>query len=335
VRVLLNFHLASDVRLPVPEAMLATLRSRFPGVTFVGADDAETMAREAAVADVFFGWRFPPELLPGASRLRWIQAASAGVEGTVPLAGAGREIALTNVSGIAADAIAEHVLAMALAFCRNLHVALRLQRERRWDRLAVMGGGGTPVREFAGSHVAVLGLGPVGVAVARRAAALGAVVRGLRRHPGGPVPPCEEVVGPSRLLDLLGWARFAVLALPHTPETAGLLGARELAALGSEGYLLNVARGSVVDEAALVAALRDGSIAGAGLDVCAAEPLGAGNPLWAFPNVIVTPHMAGAIPGYFERALEVFVENLERFLAGRSLRNLVDPVLGYPRSRDA
>ncbi len=315
----------------VPEDTLALLRRRFPALTFVGADDAETLRREAADADVFYGWRFPPELVPHAPRLRWIQSASAGVEDNLSPELRERGILLTNGAGIAAGGIAEHVLALLLGFCRNLPAAARLQRERRWDRPAVMAGDGASIREFAGSRVAVLGLGPIGRAVAERSVALGAVVRGMRRHPPGvPTPPYDAVVGPEGLGALLAWAEFIVVALPHTAETTGMIGARELARMRPDACLVNVARGAVVDEDALVEALERGAIAGAGLDVFEAEPLPPSSPLWGLPNVVVTPHVAGATPRYLERALALFIDNLERFLARQPLENVVDPTLGYP-----
>ena len=182
--------------------------------------------------------------------------------------------------------------------------------------------------------MAVLGLGPIGAAIAADSAALGATVRGLRRHPPAQAPPpYEAVVGPEGLPDLLGWAHFVVLAVPHTPETEGMIGERELGLMRRDAVLVNVARGSVVDEAALVDALRRGVIAGAGLDVFEEEPLPASSPLWALPNVILTPHVSGATPRYLERALDLFVENLARYLEGRPLRNLVDHVLGYPKNQ--
>ena len=312
--------------------MLATLRARFPAVVFAAADDRDTLGREARDTEVFFGFEFPPEIVPQAPRLRWIQSISAGIERNLAPPIVERKILVTNGSGIAATGIAEHVVAVMLAFCRNLHVALRLQQDARWDRPAVMAGNGTPLREFRGSRVAVLGLGPIGAAVARDSAALGAVVRGLRRHPGATTPPpYEAVVGPGGLDELLGWADFVVLAVPHTPETERLMGARELGLMRREAYLVNVARGSVVDEAALVDALRRNAIAGAALDVFAAEPLPASSPLWGLSNAILTPHAAGVTPRYFERALALFIDNLGRYLGGAPLENLVDPALGYPK----
>jgi phosphoglycerate dehydrogenase-like enzyme len=267
--------------------------------------------------------------------LRWIQSASAGAEDNLAEAIVARGILVTNGAGIAAVAIAEHVLALMLAFCRNLPVALELQRDRTWNRPAVMAGRGTMLRELAGSRVLVVGLGPIGLAVAERVAALGAVVRGVRRHAGRPHPPCfESVAGREGLSDLLGWADFVVLAMPHTAETTNVVGAAELGRMRSDAYLVNVARGAVVDQAALVDALRRGAIAGAGLDVVATEPLPSDDPLWGLANVILTPHVAGATLRYLERALSLFIDNLTRYQAGTRLRNLVDPRLGYPDRGD-
>ncbi len=333
MKILLNFHLASDVRLPVPPEVLDALRARFPQLAFVAADDEETLAREATDADVFFGWRFPAALLDGARRLRWIQAASAGIEGHPAQAIVAKGIILTNAAGVAAPTIAEHVLALMLALCRNLHVAYRLQRDARWDRPAVMMGTGTSIREFRGSAVAVLGLGPIGMEVAARAAALGAIIRGCRRRPDARTPPgFQRVVGPEGLDDLLAWADFVVVALPHTPATDRMLGRERLRRMKGSAYLVNVGRGAVVDEAALMEALDEGAIAGAALDVFADEPLPASSRLWAMPNVIVTPHVAGARPRYLELAVELFIANLTRYVAGAPLLNRVDPIAGYPLS---
>lgn len=246
-----------------------------------------------------------------------------------------RGITVTNGAGIAAVPIAEHVLAIVLAFCRNLHITFDLQRAHEWNRPAVMGGRGSMLREVGGSRFLIVGLGPIGLAVAERAGALGAVVRGIRRHGGRAHPPAfESVVGRDGLADLLPWADFVVLAMPHTAETTHMIGVAELARMRSDAYLVNVARGAVLDYAALADALRRGAIAGAGLDVFPTEPLPADDPIWSLPNVILTPHVAGATLHYLERATTLFVDNLERYLSSSRLRNVVDPLLGYPNRTD-
>jgi phosphoglycerate dehydrogenase-like enzyme len=279
---------------------------------------------------VFYGFRFPPELLARAPRLRWIQSASAGVE-DMARALRGRDVVLTNAAGVAAAPIAEHALGVILMFCRNLHVAGRRQSEARWDRFGVMSGTGTPIRELRGSRVLIVGLGPIGRILADDCSGLGAIVRGVRRNPSdSPVRPFESVAGPQALDSLLPWADFVVLAVPDTAETHHLIGERQLALMRADAYLVNVARGSVVDEDALVAALQRGAIAGAGLDVFQEEPLPSSHPLWSLQNVILTPHVSGVTPQYFERALALFTDNLARHLEGKPLRNTVNQELGYP-----
>ncbi len=330
MKVVLNFHLGKDVRIAVPDSVLETLREKFPDHTFVPADDQETLARESADADIFFGWQFPEHLVGSAKRLKWIQSGSAGIEESLSPAVRASDILLCNGSGIGGVVVAEHTMALMFALARNLHVAARLQAQARWDRGEVIGTQGR-VREFRGSKVAVLGLGPIGLGVAERSAAFGAIVRGMRRHPpAAPPAPFEAVVGPAELPMLLSWADWVVLAVPHTPDTERLIGARELELMQADAYLVNIARGSVVDEAALIEAVRRGSIAGAALDVFDEEPLPHSSPLWGLPNVIVTPHVGGAMPNYLWRATELFIDNLGRFLSGRPLRNLVDKVAGYP-----
>jgi phosphoglycerate dehydrogenase-like enzyme len=315
--------------------MLATLSERFPDTTFIAANDEESLAWESVDADVFFGFHFPEELLAQARRLTWIQSAGAGIERNLSPAIQASSIALTNASGLAAVPIAEHVIALILMFCRNLHVAYGLQQAARWDRPSVMVGSGAPLRELQGSRVGILGLGPIGAAVAQRAASLGAVVRGLRRRPATSArPPFDAIVGPDGLHSLLGWSDFVVLAVPQTKETDQMIGRREFELMRSDAYLINIARGSVVDEAALIDALQRGVIAGAGLDVFEDEPLPQTSPLWKLPNTIVTPHVAGAMPRYFDRALDLFMANFERLRSGQPLHNLVDKAAGYPVHSD-
>jgi len=164
------------------------------------------------------------------------------------------------------------------------------------------------------------------------AAALGMRVRILRRDPQRAVPGAEAVCGPEHLRELLGWADFVVLAVPLTAETRHLIGADELRCMRSDAFLINIARGEVVDEAALVRCLRAGGLAGAALDVFTEEPLPAQHPFWSLPNLVITPHISGYTPTYFQRMLEIFEDNLERYLGGRALRNVVDKQLGYART---
>jgi phosphoglycerate dehydrogenase-like enzyme len=182
---------------------------------------------------------------------------------------------------------------------------------------------------LAGKTLLLIGLGAIGQHTAQVAAALGMRVLGVRRTASEPFPGIERVAGIKSLHDLLPEADFVVLMTPWTPATRGLIGERELRLMKRDTYLVNVARGGVVDEAALINALRAGWIAGAGLDVFEHEPLLPDSPLWAMTNVIITGHYAGVTPAYDVRAFEVFLDNLRRYRAGQPLRNVVDKRLGY------
>jgi len=311
----------------IPDPDREALERRFPGVQIASVESMDGLAAEIGDATVFFGFGFPEPLFAQAKRLRWIHSASAGIEANLFPALVESDVVLTNSTGLHEICIPEHVLALLFAFARNLPVAFRLKQEHRWDRIEPLRRGG--IRELSGANLAILGAGPIGRALAGKAAALGMHVRVLRRHAGKPVAGSEQVVGPEALHELLGWANFVVLAVPLTAETRHLIGARELRSMRSDAVLVNIARGDVVDQDALVEALRAGTIAGAGLDVTTPEPLPAEHPLWELPNVILTPHISGYLRGYFPGVLAIFADNLGRFLASAPLHNIVDKRLGY------
>ena len=267
----------------------------------------------------------PGSLLVDAPRLRWFHAWGAGVDWMLRQPGAiEHNFILSSSSGIHAIQMTEHVLALLLAFARRLPDAMRAQVARTWRHME-----NEEVFELAGKTLLLVGLGAIGQRTAQAAAALGMRVLGVRRTASQPVPGVECVAGIESLHDLLPQADFVVLITPLTPETRGLIGERELRLMKRDAYLVNVARGGVVDEAALIHALREGWIAGAGLDVFEREPLAADSPLWDMANVIITGHYAGVTPAYDDRAFEVFLDNLRRYRAGQPLRNVVDKRLGY------
>jgi phosphoglycerate dehydrogenase-like enzyme len=201
-------------------------------------------------------------------------------------------------------------------------VAYERQRERRWVHDEMVG------TVLAGTTMGILGLGTIGSAVARRAGAFGMRVIGTKRRPA-PLEGVDEVLPSERTDAVLREAAVLVVSLPLTQETRGIVGAREIDLLPPGGFLVNVGRGGLVDESALVAALRRGHLAGAGLDVFAQEPLPVDSPLWTAPGMIITPHVSGDQPGYMAQVTAVFCENLRRYLAGQPLLNVVDPALGY------
>ena len=331
MKVVSFFHLR-EVRWAIPDSDLADLRAQFPAVEIVSIEDeGDALAAALRDAEVFVGWHFPAPLFAAAKRLRWAHSASAGVEANLFPELVASDVILTNAAGLHAVSIPEHVLGLMFSLARNFHEAHRLQAQRRWERFGVISYAGG-VRELCGSNLAVLGAGAVGIALTRLAAGLGMHVHVMRRRADRPVPGAERVVAPSELHALLSWADFVVVATPLTAETRHLIDKRALAVMKSSAFLINIGRGESIDDAALVAALRANAIAGAGLDVFAEEPLLADSPYWTLPNVIVTPHVSGYTPGYFAKTIELFRDNLDRFLRGAPLRNVVDKRLGYVES---
>lgn len=291
---------------PVPEALRATAPA-------LSAQLREGYGR----AEVLMGLDLPDEIWRLAPRLRWVQAFSAGTEHLPVAELAARGIALTTASGAGADSIAEFVVGRLLEVWKASRAVEAMQRERRFTR--------PPSRTLGGATLGVVGLGAIGSAVAARARALGMrVLATRRRHRPGEGSPCaDELMGPEGLARLLEEADAVVLCAPDTPETRDLVDASALARMKRGSVLCNVARGALVDEAALVAALRSGHLGAAILDVTREEPLPPDHPLWEAPNVYLSPHCAVAPDSYEVRALELFAENLARYAAGEALLHRV------------
>ncbi len=312
----------------IPARYVDALRGRFPHVTFVHAEDHQDSLREIPDADVAFSSILRGELIAAATKLQWIHSSAAGVGSLISPELRARHIILTNSRGVHGDTIAEHVVGVSIMLLRRLHVAVRRHVERRWaqDELSVP----SASRSLRGSCVGIVGLGAIGTAVARAMAALGAEVRAVRRRVEAPKPDgVAWVGGPDELPDLLRRADIVVLTAPSTPATRGLIGARELALMKRDAFLVNVSRGTLVDEAALADALAIGALAGAALDVFEHEPLDPASPLWRLPDVIMTPHTSGFRADYWDAIIDLFCENLRRFERGEPLLNLVDPDAGY------
>lgn len=286
--------------------------------------------RAIADAEIYFGFGLPRPLWSAATRLRWVQSASAGVASVLFPEMVASDVALTNSAGIYGESIADHVLAGVLYFLRSFDVAGALQRRAEWDS-AIFGTSAAPIREVGECRVLVIGAGGIGTDVARRFSALGATVTGMRRSPASGTPPgFGRIVGPAALDAELTAADVVVLATPLTPETRALLSAERLALLPPGAIVSNIGRGALIDEDALVAALKSGRLRGAALDVFQREPLASDSPLWHLPNVLHTPHMAGVSPRLFwGRLSALFLDNWTRYRAGDPLRNLVDKHAGY------
>lgn len=257
-------------------------------------------------AEVAIAGRFPDEFLESANDLRWLQAMSAGVDFIDQEAFVARGIALTNAAGVHPQPAAEQTFGCMLTFERQLHVAIENHRRGVWERYSP--------GELAGKTLGVVGLGAIGARIAELGQAFGMTVIGTKRDTASVPASVDEVYAPADLREVLTRSEYLVLACPLTEDTRGMIGEEQLRAMKSDAVLVNVARGGVVDQDALVRALQYRHIRGAALDVFEEEPLPADSPLWDLSNVLVTPHVAGSTPRYAERLAEIFVRNYERYL---------------------
>jgi phosphoglycerate dehydrogenase-like enzyme len=295
--------------------------ARFPELEIIAGQDAATLERGLAEAEIIMASRVPTTELGRARCLRWIQLTSAGADHLVPIREDLRNVVVTNASGIHGVLVADYVFGVLVMLQWRFPQLLRKQAAHQW--------GFQFTEPLAGKTLGLVGLGSIGSAIAQRAGAFGMRVIGMRRSPA-PVEGVERVLGPGGLSELVIESDVVVLVVPKTGETRGLIGEAELRKMRRTAFLINVSRGAVVDEPALLRALREGWIAGAALDVFAEEPLPAASPFWDLENVIVTPHIAGEPLGYTERVVrDVFADNLVRFRAGQPLQNVVDLARGY------
>lgn len=287
----------------------------------------------AGDAEVVVGGGISSDMLAAAHKLRWVSFWSAGLDNKVSPELEARPLLLTSANGIHGPNIAEHVLMFMLMFARQMPFFMQMQAEGRWERAMPLDARrGNKVFELNGQTLGIVGMGRIGEALTTRARAFGMRVIGLKRDPSSrydsSVQP-EKLYGPAQLPLLLQESDHVCIATPYTPQTHHLFNASTLAQMRPTAYLYNIARGKIVDEAALVSALQNDRLAGAGLDVFEAEPLPSDSPLWRMPNVIITPHISGLTPHYFARAAELFAANLKRYLAGQPLQSLYDPTRGY------
>jgi len=312
----------------IPASHVARLRQEFPEHEFLHATtDAETLDF-IPDAEVAFGARLTPGQLRAARRLRWIHSPAAGVGNMLFPEMVAAPVQITNNRGNSSGTIAEHVIAVTLVLLRDLTLAWRRQAERTWAQNEF--NAGRPIRPLREARLLVVGLGSIGAEVARRAGAFGAHVVGIRRRADGSRPDgVAAVATPDALHAELPLADVVVVAAPDTRETLRLIGARELALMKDDAVLVNVSRGSLVDEAALVDALDSGRLRGAALDVFEHEPLPPDSPLWGRHDVLITPHVSGFHTDHWDIVVATFAENLRRFAAGEALVNVVDKQAGY------
>jgi len=277
---------------------------------------------EASMGDikVIFVFRPPRGVWSGARRLRLIQTIGAGVDSVIPAPDLPPSVRITNARGVHGEQMSEHAILMMLAFARQLPQALANQQARRWQSF-VPG-------SLAGKTCSILGMGTIGRAVAERAKPFGMRVIGVQRQPK-PSGYADEILPPEQTPRVMRQADYLVVTLPKTPQTRNLLNAKILANLKPDAVLINMSRGGIVDEAEVANMLSSGRLRGAALDVFEEEPLPESSDLWMAPNLIITPHVAGLVPDYLDRVLNIFIDNVRRLEDGKPLRNEVDRDRGY------
>jgi D-2-hydroxyacid dehydrogenase (NADP+) len=323
------------VTAPIGDELLQQITTISPGTKLsnvselVRAERRGDLARQdelnalLAEAEVIYGLRLPKNVVARAPKLKWVQVMSAGVDRFLDDEFRRSSVIMTNVSGIHATPIGEIILGMMLMFTKQAPLCFQLKQEKQWKRFMP-----TVLRS---KTVGIVGLGSIGREVARLAKAFGMRVVATRRSAKRVArAKYVDILLPRKQLPrLLSESDFVVLSLPFTSETNKLIGEKELRTMKPTAYLINIARGNIVDEEALIRALDEHWIAGAGLDVFATEPLPADSRLWEFPNVIFSPHIAGGMEDYIIRATELFCENLGRYLSGENLLNVIDKEKGY------
>ncbi len=293
------------------------------GYVFIDPDSAPPL--EVFDADALLIWNprsgFLRENWDGFRRLRWVHTASAGVERVLFPELAASGVALTNARHIFDQPLAEYAIGLMLALSKDLVTTFRYQADHRWVQ--------RETETLSGKTVVMVGVGPIARRTAQLASAFGMSVRGVARTARTGDPDFGDIVASDDLATLFADADYVVMVLPGTPQTAGMVDAAALSALRPTARLVNVGRGSTLDQEALCTALRDGRLAGAALDVMRPEPLPADLPLWQTPNLIISPHMSGDYTGMQRDIAALFGRNLERFVRGEPLVNVVDKSKGY------
>ena len=309
-----------------PEWFADRLRRDFPQVQIVTVPDFDALTHEIADADILVGFSLRGEQFAKAKKLRWIHSTAAAVHQLMSPELKASNVVLTNASSVHAPVVAEHVIAVMFALAKRLPAAMRFQQQSKWAQTEIYK---QHPQELAGSALLLIGLGRIGREVLTRAKALGVRVVALRQHPERGSEGADAVFGPKDLRSALGEADFVVLAAPLTSATEHVINPDALAVMKPTAFLINVSRGPLIDDTALIAALRNRQIAGAALDVFTEEPLPADSPYWSLENCLITPHTAAVTSKLWDRHYSLLSENLERFLASEPLLGVVDKKAGY------
>ena len=312
----------------IPVDGVETLRKRFPHIRFTHATSPEERAEGLSDCDIAYTWILKDHELSQAPKLKWVHTSAVAVETLCLQDLFKRNIAVSNTRGVQAIPIAEHVLAVTLALAKQIPFVIENQQQSQWAQNAF-------VDErlpwlLKGRTLGLVGVGTIGSEIARRAEAFGMRVIALRRRPAyGTIGHVERVYGKEELDLFLGQCHALVICAPLTRETHSMMGAAQFAQLPKGAVVINVGRAKIIDTDALIEALKSGHLGGASLDVFPQEPLPPEHPLWKTPNVILTPHTSGFRKGHWDEVVELFGDNLDRWLRGEPLKFRIEPELGY------
>lgn len=308
--------------------MAERVRKRWPAMDVLHLPDYENLPRELPDTDIFVGYSIRAEQLKLATKLKWVHSTAAGVAQLMYPELRNSGIVVTNPSGIFSVPMAEHTIGLILALARNFPDALRFQDQSMWGQQQLWD---KPqhLTEINGRVLLIVGFGSIGREVARRARAFEMRVWGVTLSGRGDTTLAERIVPAARLHEVLPDADYVLIAAPETPETKHLMGTTQFGRMKKGARFLNVGRGSLVDETALVEALRAGKLAGAALDVTSWEPLPSESPLWKAPNLFLTPHTSAISERLWERETALLMDLLERWFDGREMKNVVDFARGY------
>jgi D-2-hydroxyacid dehydrogenase (NADP+) len=311
-----------------PAWLRERLQREFPQLKVLQLPNYDRVPEEIADTDVFIGWLLRPKQFVAAKKLKWIHSPAAAIHQLMFPEVVGSSVLVTNSTGVHGPVVAEHAIAVLLALAKRLPQAMRYQAKKKWSQEQLWQERPRP-REVDGATVAVIGMGVIGSEFTRRAKALGMKVLAVRENPGKGAGGADEVFGPGQIDDVVPRADYVLLCTPVTPATTHIMNRARLKEMKPDAYLINVARGTLVDEPDLLEALKGRTIAGAALDVFEEEPLSEQSPFWELDNVLITPHTAAVTERLWERHFHLIVENLNRFLAGRPLLYEVDKKRGY------
>jgi len=308
--------------------MAETIRKRWPEMCVLHLPNYDHLAKELPDTDIFVGYSLRPQQLKEARKLKWIHSTAAGVAQLMYPELRDSGIMVTNPSGIFSVPMAEHTVGLLLALARNFPDSVRGQDRARWAQQEIWD---QPqhLTELNGKVLLIVGYGSIGREVAKRAKAFDMQVWGVTRSGNGELAHVEKIFAAAQLYEALRGADYILICAPETAETKHLIGAAEIAEMKRGARLINVARGSLLDETALVQALESGALGGAALDVTATEPLPAESPLWKAANLFITPHTSGVSDRLWDRQTAILTDLLERWFAGQELFNCVDFARGY------